>query len=200
MNRSASWRELMPHRFEGGRRAGITAAARVAPMAGALAAALLVCFAARAEAGPTCKLNIKGLSVCVGKYALCDKSTCKASPDGKTAECTCPVLAGPSLADPTQTNGTCTPKQPGGVYSFFSLEGFDPSGQLACPSGHWAQCWNAPCEILAGGKQAKCICPLCSQSFTTPGGDCNPANCTGEILVGAPFPVTGGGGCKSKSR
>jgi hypothetical protein len=196
-SRKRSWLHWPENRLNG---VG-TMAARMVPVVVALvAAASLLSLAPSVEAGPTCKLNIKGLSVCFGKYALCDKATCKASADGKTAECTCPVLDGPSLADPSQTNGTCTPKQPGGVYSFFSLEGFDPKDQLACPAGHWAQCWNAPCELLAGGKQARCVCPLCSQSFTTPGGDCNPANCTGQILVGAPFPAKGAGGCKSKGQ
>jgi hypothetical protein len=73
-----------------------------------------------------------------------------------------------------------------------------PTCQLNIKGLTVAQCWNAPCELLPGGKEAKCVCPLCTQSFVTPGGDCNPANCTAEILVGEPFPVKGGGGCKSK--
>jgi hypothetical protein len=163
------------------------------------AAALLVGAAARGEAGPTCQLNPKGLTLCFGAYALCDKATCKTLPGGTTAECTCPVEEGVSIANPTQTNGTCTPSKPGSVYSFFWPKGLQPGSMLACPSGsHWAQCWNAPCDLLPGGKEAKCICPLCASSFATPGGDCNPANCTSQILVGSPFPVKGSGGCPAK--
>lgn len=165
----------------------------------AAAAALAVCFvlgAGTAAAYPSCKLDPKGLTVCFGHFALCDKAVCKAMPGGKTAECTCPVLDGPSFADPSQTNGTCAPTNSGEVYSFFSLQDFKSNGMLACPSGsHWAQCWNAPCKLEPGGTQAKCVCPLCTSSYVTPGGDCNTANCGTEILVGAGFPVKGGARC-----
>jgi hypothetical protein len=171
---------------------------RVAALA--FAAGLLAIADLRAG-GPSCSLDVKGLTVCAGQYALCDKATCTQSRDGKSAECTCPVLRGPSFANLTQTNGTCTPSKPGGVYSFFSFEGFNPADQLACPGGsQWAQCWNAPCELLPGGKQARCTCPLCTSSFVTPGGGCNVKNCTAEILVGAPFKVTGSGGCPQQSK
>jgi hypothetical protein len=166
-----------------------------------LAAMAILLFAGTPSeaAHPTCKLDPKGLTICFGSYALCDKATCKSQPGGTTAECTCPVEVGASFADPGQTNGTCTPSNPGGVYSFFSLQGLQPNSMLACAKGsHWAQCWNAPCELLPGGKEAKCVCPLCNSSFVTPGGDCNPANCTSEILVGAGFPVKGSSGCKGK--
>ena len=160
---------------------------------------LLLGAAARGEAGPTCELNVKGLSVCFGAYALCDKAVCKTLPGGTKAECTCPVDDGASIANLAQTNGTCTPSKPGAVYSFFSLKGMQPGSLLACPSGsHWAQCWNAPCELLPGGKEARCVCPYCTHSYLTPGGDCNPANCATQIMVGAPFPVKGGGGCPAK--
>jgi hypothetical protein len=175
-------------------RRGVSAAVVLA------AVVLLLGAAAQAGAGPTCEINAKGVSVCFGAYALCDKAVCKQLPGGKKAECTCPVDDGPSFANLSQTNGTCTPSTKGGVYSFFSLKGFGSSGTLTCPSGsHWAQCWNAPCEMLPGGKEAKCVCPLCTSSYATPGGDCNPANCGTEILIGAPFPVKGSSGmCKAK--
>jgi hypothetical protein len=105
------------------------------------------------------------------------------------------VLDGASIADPSQTNGTCSPTKPGGVYSFFSLQETG-GGVLTCPNGgHWAQCWNAPCEVLPGGKEAKCVCPLSSGGFATPGGGCNTANCSSQILVGAPFPTKGNDTC-----
>jgi hypothetical protein len=164
------------------------------------AVVLLLGAAGRAAAAPTCELNVKGVSVCFGAYALCDKAVCKALPGGTKVECTCPVDDGASFANLSQTNGTCTPSTKGGVYSFFSLKGLQNGSMLACPSGsHWAQCWNAPCELQPGGKEAKCVCPLCSHSFATPGGDCNPANCGTQIMVGAPFPVKGSTGmCAAK--
>ncbi len=155
--------------------------------------------AGKAAAYPSCSIDPKGLTVCFGKFALCDKAVCKAMPGGKTAECTCPVLDGPSFANPSQTNGTCAPKDPKAVYSFFSLQDFKSNGLLACPSGsQWAQCWNAPCTLQPGGTQARCVCPLCNSSYLTPGGDCNTANCGTEILVGAGFPVSGGARCSNK--
>lgn len=168
---------------------------RLCAMALLAAATLLPAATRRAEAGPTCQLNPKGLTLCFGSFALCDKAVCKKLPGGTKAECTCPVETGPSFADLSQTNGSCTPATPKGVYSFFWPAGIKPGTMLACPGGsQWAQCWNAPCELLPGGKEAKCVCPLCSQSYITPGGDCNPANCGTEILVGAPFPVKGPSG------
>jgi hypothetical protein len=168
-------------------------------VAAATGLALALCLtlgAGAAAAYPSCKVDPRGLTVCFGHFALCDKAVCKALPGGKTAECTCPVLDGPSFADPGQTNGTCTPTHSGEVYSFFSLQDFKSNGVLACPSGsHWAQCWNAPCRLQPGGTEAKCVCPLCNSSYVTPGGDCNTANCGTEILVGAGFPVKGGARC-----
>jgi hypothetical protein len=162
----------------------------------ALAAGLFVENGA-AQAYPSCKVDPQGLTVCFGHFALCDKAVCKALPGGKTAECTCPVLDGPSFANPSQTNGTCEPKDPKEIYSFFSLQDFKSNGLLACPSGQWAQCWNAPCKVQPGGTEAKCVCPLCNSSFISPGGDCNTANCGTQILVGAGFPVKGGARCSS---
>jgi hypothetical protein len=167
----------------------------------AAAAALAVCllsFAARGAAEPSCTMNInKKIHICENKpYALCDKATCKPTPSPLYVQCTCQVLTGNSIADLSQTNGTCIPSQPSSVYSFFSLDGFHLKDQLTCPDGStWAQCWNAPCTLLAGGKQATCNCPSCTSSFVTPGGNCNPNNCKQQILVGSPFPVSGGGGC-----
>jgi hypothetical protein len=165
-----------------------------------IALAALVALAAVAmplAAEPTCSLDIKGLTICTGAYALCDKSTCKAGASGQT-ECTCPVLNGPAIASLDQLGGSCTPKEKGVVYSLFSLQGFKPSQQLSCPAGtHFAQCWNATCKLLPGGKTATCLCPLCPGPFVTPGGSCNPANCSSEILVGAAFPAQSSG-CKGK--
>jgi len=144
-------------------------------------------------AEPTCSLNPKGLTICNGAYALCDKATCKAGANGQT-ECTCPVLKGPAIASLDQLGGSCTPTQKGVVYSLFSLQGFQQGQQLACPQGtQFAQCWNATCKLLPGGKKATCLCPLCPGPFVTPGGSCNPASCKSEILVGAAFPVQNSG-------
>jgi hypothetical protein len=175
-------------------RAGLAGLVALALAAGAILGA------GRAAAYPSCKLDPKGLTVCFGSFALCDKATCKALPGGKTVECTCPVLNGPSFADPSQTeNHACAPADSKQVYSFFSLQDFKSNGVLACPSGsHWAQCWNAPCTLEPGGTQAKCVCPLCPGGFITPGGDCNPANCTADILVGAGFPIKGAARCAAQ--
>jgi hypothetical protein len=153
-------------------------------------------IATGALAEPTCKLNPTGLTICVGPYALCDKATCRQIAGSQNVECTCPVLKGPSFASIDQIH-SCTPP-PGKVYSLFSLEGFNINKQLSCPAGsHYAQCWNATCVLAPGGTKATCTCPLCEGSFVTPGGNCNTANCTGQILVGGAFPVHGGGGCPS---
>lgn len=160
---------------------------------------ILLGMATGALAEPTCQLEPKGLTICIGPYALCDKSTCHQIPGTQSVECTCPVLNGASIASIDQI-GSCTPP-PGKVYSLFSLQGFDPGKVLACPTGsHFAQCWNATCVPVPGSnpEQATCLCPLCEGSFTSPGGDCNVANCTGQILVGAAFPVQGGGGCPNQ--
>ena len=166
--------------------------------AGAVLGMLVALGAAgRLAAEPTCSLDIKGLTICTGAYALCDKATCKAGASGQT-ECTCPVLNGPAIASLDQLGGSCTPTQKGVVYSLFSFQGFKPSQQLACPAGtHFAQCWNATCKLLPGGKKATCLCPLCPGPFVTPGGSCNPASCSSEILVGAAFPVQNSG-CKGQ--
>lgn len=37
--------------------------------------------------------------------------------------------------------------------------------------------------------------PLSSGGFATPGGGCNTANCSSQILVGAPFPTKGNDTC-----
>jgi len=159
---------------------------------------LFVAAASRLRAAePTCSLNLKGLTICSGPYALCDKSTCKAGPNGQNVECTCPVLNGPSIAGLDQLGGSCTAPK-GSVYSLFSFQGFQPKHQLACPEGtQFAQCWNATCKLLPGGKKATCLCPLCPGPFVTPGGSCNPANCKSEIMVGAAFPVQNSG-CKGQ--
>jgi len=145
---------------------------------------------------PTCQVNPAGLTVCPGPYALCDKATCHQIAGSQSVECTCPVLDGPAFASKDQIPSCKPPK--GTVYSLFSLCGFDVKKVLACPAGHYAQCWNATCVLAPGGKTATCRCPLCEGSFTTPGGDCKTTNCTSQILVGAPFQVQGGGGCLSQ--
>lgn len=149
-----------------------------------------------AQAEPTCKLHPEGLTICYGPYALCDKATCQPIKGTQSVECTCPVLNGPSFASLPQLGGSCTAPQ-GKVYSLFSLQGFQPDKVLSCSTGSFAQCWNATCVLQQGGQNAVCTCPLCPGPFTTPGGDCNVANCTGQILVGAAFPVSGSG-CPSK--
>ena len=161
--------------------------------AGAAVGIFVAALAAAAPLGaePTCQLNPKGLTICIGRYALCDKSNCKTV--AGNARCTCPILDGASIASLDQLGGSCTPPKKGTVYSLFSLQGYGTSGTLTCPQGtQFAQCWNATCEVLPGGKQATCTCPLCPGPFVTPGGSCNPANCKSEILVGAAFPVKGG--------
>lgn len=179
------------------RRTTLCAVPRLACLAGLALAACAILGAERANAYPSCKLDPKGLTICFGQFALCDKATCKALPGGKNVECTCPVLDGPSFADPNQTgNHSCTPADPKHVYSFFSLQNLKSNGMLACPTGtQWAQCWNAPCTLEPGGTQAKCVCPLCPGPYVTPGGDCNPANCAGNIFVGAGFPIQGPARC-----
>ncbi len=170
---------------------------RVAGLAALLLTAGAMLGAGRAEAYPSCKLDPQGTTVCFGHYALCAKATCKALPDGKNVECTCPVLDGPSIADPNQTgNHACAPSDPKKIYSFFSLQGLKSNGLLTCPAGtQWAQCWNAPCTLEPGGTQAKCVCPLCPGPFASSGGDCNTANCTADILVGFGFPTKGAARC-----
>jgi len=160
--------------------------------------AALAAVAVPLAAEPTCNLNPKDVTICYGAYALCDKATCKKIGTTGQVECTCPVLNGASIASLEQLGGSCTPKEKGTVYSTFSLVGFKPSQQLGCPAGtQFAQCWNATCKLLPGGKKANCLCPLCPGPFFTPGGSCNPANCKSEILVGGAFPVKESG-CKGQ--
>ncbi len=170
---------------------------KLAGMAAGALLALVAAAGAPLAAEPTCSLDPKGLTVCSGAYALCDKATCKTGAGGQNVECTCPVLHGPAFGSLDQLGGSCTPPK-GVVYSLFSFQGFQPKHQLACPaSAHFAQCWNATCKLLPGGKQASCLCPLCPGPFVTPGGSCNPANCSGEILVGAAFQAQNSG-CAAK--
>lgn len=149
-----------------------------------------------AQAEPTCKLDPVGLTICQGPYALCDMATCQQIKGTQNVECKCPVRDGASIASLPQLDGSCT-APPGKIYSLFSLDGFQPGNVLACSTGSFAQCWNATCVLQPGGKEAVCLCPLCPAPFATPGGSCNVANCTGQILVGLAFPVSGGG-CLSK--
>ena len=74
------------------------------------------------------------LEICKGEFALCAASTC--TPTGRTittnggmaypeALCTCPVLYGAALADPSgaggNMQGSCAPpSQKGGVWSLFA--------------------------------------------------------------------------------
>lgn len=130
----------------------------------------------------------EGLTVCVGKFALCAASTCQ--PTGKMITvdngtqypevvCKCPILEGPALADLSAGNmqGSCA-SDPGHVWSLFapvfeypqeaSNFSTDPADQQAkvqkCDKSlqqgfNASNCFSFKCEIGKDGI-AVCRCPM----------------------------------------
>jgi hypothetical protein len=160
----------------------------------------------------------KGLTFCHGDYALCAAANCTATGGtikvkGKkvpAALCECPILNGWNIADVNGGNmkGSCDPP-PDGVWStYFPLtevpqEDTMPAWQtvaatpLTCPggsSGQYAECFSFSCVLdgtVNGQALAKCTCPIekAPNQFVTAGGNCEVANCSADLLIGAPFPT-----------
>lgn len=179
----------------------------------------VLCGAALVMWGASAQAQSTGLVLCPGPFALCAAATCK--PTGGTimvagralpaASCDCPILNGPSIADPNLGNmqGSCTPP-PNGVWSLYALTSspqqittplpwsMAPALPQPCPSGtQFAECWNFSCVKEANPQNpavplAKCTCPIeASSNAMTPAGLCNPSICS-QLPVGAPIPFSSG--------
>lgn len=168
-------------------------------LAGALLALALPATAVRGAAAAPPQVTARfDIGLCNGRYAICAAASCRRttqSVDGKAAaECDCPVLEGLALANMAVIQSCEAPA--GMVYSLYSTcEPADVAESLMqCPAGSYAQCWNALCSYADGARSARCVCPIQHGPFITPGGECDPANCSAELLVGAPF--RGQPGCR----
>jgi hypothetical protein len=160
-----------------------------------LAALGLVAVPRPVAAASSCALSPTRPTVCVGAYAACSQATCsstsKASDPSPLARCDCPVQVGPALADLAQLPGGRCAAPPGTVFSLFATDESVGKGVMSCAGGAFAQCWNASCSWKAGDKVARCACPLCAGTFLTSGGGCDAGHCVGQLLVGAPFEISG---------
>ncbi len=170
---------------------------------------------ASASATPTATPTAH-LVECPQDFALCAAATCQATGgqittnDGKTypaASCTCPVLAGPAIANVNYGNmqGSCTPPA-GGVWSLYQVNDTVPQAVatpawsdapaplLICPGGdQFAQCWDFACTLgpmVNGVQLATCTCPIevALTQFVSQAGLGGQAAC-GQIPIGAAVPV-----------
>ncbi len=135
------------------------------------------------------------LTVCFGDFALCAASTC--TPDGKKiavngtdtlfdeAQCTCPILNGPNIADVNGGNmqGSCAPPPTsGGIWSTYSFQSHIPqaindwkkhgdkaaSPGYVCPANltnnyQFTNCFSFACQRagkIHGVPVATCYCPI----------------------------------------
>lgn len=155
------------------------------------------------------------LTICPNSFALCAASTCTATGgtitlnNGQTypaAQCVCPVLPGPSIADVNAGNmqGSCTPPE-GGVWSTYQVDQNIPQAAaspawseapapfLVCPAGdQYAQCWNFACvlgEVVNDVQLAVCTCPIetSTTDFVSQAGLTGQAACD-QIPVGGALP------------
>ncbi len=155
-----------------------------------MTAPLLAQFATLKRPG----LSDSQLTICLGEFALCAASICK--PDGKKiavngtdqlfdeAQCTCPILEGPSFADVNGGNmkGSCIPPSVKKVWSTYSpraeipqeINGWKKHGFKAeapafvCPANKdshfkFTNCFSFECT--RAGKihnvpVATCYCPI----------------------------------------
>jgi hypothetical protein len=168
-------------------------------------AAVLLLFApptARAQAIPD-------FEFCGGYFALCAASTCTATgkqiavnkPDGTTAnfpeaDCTCPVIYGPSVANLSGGNmkGSCEPPGPGQIWSTFqprpdipqALTGWVPTlPEAAAPPQ------ICPASLNQGNQYAQCFSFSCDtetwiDNYPVPVVTCHCA--IGATLLGTPAP------------
>jgi hypothetical protein len=135
---------------------------------------------ALSPAYPSRAAEIYDFQVCDGYFALCAASTC--TPSGKQitvrtatggtatfpeADCTCPVLLGPSIANLAGGNmqGSCDPPGPGQIWSSYQVTNSIPQAitnwvptlpeskavPLFCPrrlnlGNQYAQCFSFACD------------------------------------------------------
>ena len=164
-----------------------------------LAAAVFV-FASPRPGGAQ---QIYDFQICNGYFALCAASTC--TPTGKQitvktatggtatfpeADCTCPVLLGPSIANLAGGNmqGSCEPPEPGTIWSTYQprpnipqeLTGWEPAAAppLFCPK-------NPP----LGNQLVNCFSFLCDSQRYINNAPVVTCHCPiGESLAGTPVP------------
>jgi hypothetical protein len=132
--------------------------------------------------------------ICPGDFALCAASTC--TPDGQKiavnntstlfdeAQCTCPILRGPSIADVVggNMNGSCQPPPNNGIWSLYSPRAHIPqaindwkkhgpkaaSPGYVCPATvennfQFTNCFSFACVRagkINGVPVATCFCPI----------------------------------------
>ena len=138
-------------------------------------------------------------AICSDSFALCAASTCTPDRNGKTitvnvtaggtaqfpeADCTCPVLRGPSLADLSGGNmqGSCQPPSDEQVWSLYAPRSNIPQALtdwrrgpsatnaplLVCPASfnlgtQFANCFSFACDLagrINGQPVATCHCAL----------------------------------------
>src|SRR5215468_10516695 len=142
---------------------------------------------------------VEGLRLCPGEFALCAASTC--TPTGEMiavntangpalfpeAMCTCPIFAGPAIADVNGGNmgGHCDPPKEvhgeptdDGIWSWYlptgeipqAINNWNPGEQKSqapiqtCTSGSFANCFSFSCvragKIKGNVEVATCFCPI----------------------------------------
>jgi hypothetical protein len=142
--------------------------------------------------------NIYGYQLCPGQFALCEASICRPTgrmitvngpnnthPQYPEAECVCPILPGPSIADVNGGNmqGNCAPPGPHQVWSLYLPKQHLPQEindwsrrpdesrvrMQICPGSlnlgqAFANCFSFACTIddhpRNGVRTATCFCPL----------------------------------------
>jgi len=149
---------------------------------------------------------------CGGYFALCAASTCTPNPGKKItvrtatggtavfdeADCMCPVILGPSIANLAGGNmqGSCEPPadQPGTIWSTYqprpsipqALTGWVPTlPEAAAPP------LFCPKSLNLGAQTVNCFSFLCDSLTYIPGTDVPVATChcpIGESLAGTPVP------------
>ena len=155
--------------------------------------------------------EVYDFQICGGYFALCAASTC--TPTGgqitvrtatggtatfPEADCTCPVLLGPSIANLAGGNmqGSCEPPadQPGTIWSTFQPRPNIPqalTNWVPTPPEAAAPPLFCPKSPPLGNQLVNCFSFLCDSLTYIPGTDVPVATChcpIGESLAGTPVP------------
>src|SRR5262245_33137043 len=146
--------------------------------------------------------------ICRGYFALCAASTCK--PTGKQitvrtatggtarfpeADCTCPVLLGPSIANLAGGNmqGSCEPPGPGQIWSTYQPRPNIPQALtewVATPPEDAAPPLFCPKRLNQGDQLVNCFSFLCDSQRYMNNVPVVTCHCPiGESLAGTPVPA-----------
>jgi hypothetical protein len=172
--------------------------------------AVLLAFAPP-TARPAGAQEVYDYQFCTGYFALCAASTC--TPTGKQitvrtatggtavfpeADCTCPVIFGPSLANLAGGNmqGSCEtpPDQPGTIWSTYQPRPNIPqalTNWVPTPPEAAAPPQVCPARLKQGDELTNCFSFLCDSLTYIPNTNVPVATChcpLGESFAGTPVP------------